>query len=125
VDNQEMGPQHVPTDEEIGKAYEQGKEAIIALFHEVIGQLAARIQVLEDRTAKNSQNSGKPPSSDGLNKPAPKSRRKRHDRKSGGQPGHEGHTLKAVLKPDSVKVHPVQKCEHCQKSLRKVKVERY
>ena len=60
-----------------------------------------------------------------MNKPVPKSRRKRHDRKSGGQPGHEGHTLKAVLKPDCVKVHPVQKCEHCQKSLRKVKVERY
>jgi transposase len=120
-----MEAQHVPTDEEIGKAYEQGKEAIIVLFHEVIGQLAARIQVLEDQTAKNSQNSGKPPSSDGLNKPAPKSRRKRHDRKSGGQPGHEGHTLKAVLKPDCVKVHPVQKCEHCQKSLRRVKVERY
>jgi hypothetical protein len=55
VDNQEMEALHVPTDEEIGKAYEQGKEAIIALFHEVIGPLAARIQVLEDRTAKNSQ----------------------------------------------------------------------
>jgi transposase len=120
-----MGPLHLPTDEEIREAYNQGQEAVIMLFHEVIGQLAGRIQGLEDRVAKNSQNSGKPPSSDGLNKPAPKSRRKRHDRKSGGQPGHEGHTLKAVLKPDRVKVHPVQKCEHCQKSLRKVKVERY
>jgi transposase len=120
-----MEPLQLPTDDEIRNAFNQGQEAVIALFHETIGRLAARIQGLEDRTAKNSQNSGKPPSSDGLNKPAPKSRRKRHDRKSGGQPGHEGHTLKAVLKPDCVKVHAVQKCVHCQKSLRKVKVERY
>ncbi len=42
----------MPTDEEIGKAYDQGKEAIIVLFHDAVRQLAARIQVLEDRTAK-------------------------------------------------------------------------
>jgi len=64
----------LPTDEEIGKAYDQSKEAVIALFHDTIGPLAARIQVLEDYVSKNSRNSGKPPSSDGLNKPAPKSR---------------------------------------------------
>lgn len=115
----------LPTDDEIRKAYNQGQEAVIALFHNAIGQLAAQIQGLEDRVAKNSTNSGKPPSSDGLNKPAPKSRRKRHDRKSGGQPGHEGHTLKMASKPDYVKVHPVRKCQHCQISLRKVKLLRY
>jgi len=115
----------LPTDEEIDKAYDQGKEAVVALFHDTIGQLAARIQVLEDRVSKNSRNSGKPPSSDGLNKPAPKSRRKRHGRKSGGQPGHVGYTLKAVSKPDHVKVHAVHKCQYCQKSLRKAKVQRH
>ena len=115
----------LPTDDEIRKAYDQGKEAVIVLIHDTIRQLAARIQVLEDRVAKNSTNSGKPPSSDGLNKPAPKSRRKRHGRGSGGQPGHVGYTLKAVTKPDSVKVHTVQKCQHCQTSLHKVKVDRY
>lgn len=115
----------LPTDEEIDKAYDQGKEAVVALFHDTIGQLAARIQILEDRISKNSRNSGKPPSSDGLNKPAPKSRRKRHGRKSGGQAGHVGYTLKAVSKPDHVKVHAVGKCQYCQKSLRKAKVLRY
>lgn len=116
---------HLPTDEEIGKAYDQGKEAVIALIHDTLRPLAARIQILEDRVVKNSRNSGKPPSSDGLNKPAPKSRRKRHGRKSGGQFGHVGYTLKAVTKPDHVKVHSVRRCQHCQKSLRKVDVQSY
>lgn len=120
-----MGTIRIPTDEEIGQAYDQGKAAVIALIHETIGRLAERIQVLEDRVSKNSQNSGKPPSSDGLNKPAPKSRRKRSGKKSGGQYGHVGYTLKAVSKPDIVKVYRVQKCAHCQKSLRKMKAERY
>ncbi len=75
---------------------------MIALFHRTVGQLAARIQVLEDRVSKNSRNSGMPPSSDGLNKPAPKRQRKRHGKKSGGQPGHEGHCLKAVAHPEHV-----------------------
>lgn len=115
----------LPTDKEIEEACDQGKEAVIALFHVTIRQLAARIQVLEDRVSKNSRNSGKPPSSDGLDKPAPKSRRKRHGRKSGGQPGHVGYTLKAVSKPDYVKVHSVHQCQYCQKPLGKVRVQRY
>lgn len=113
----------LPSDEEIGAAYEQGKEAVIALFRATIGQLAARVQALEDQKAKNSRNSGKPPSSDGLSKPAPKSLRKRHGKKSGGQPGHEGNTLKAVAHPDWVEVHQVQRCKHCQASLEEVTVE--
>jgi transposase len=116
-----MEAPRLPNDEEIGQIYDQGKEAVIVLIH----RLVERVQALEDRVAKNSRNSGKPPSSDGLNKPAPKSRRKRHGRKSGGQAGHEGHTLKAVSKPDYVKVHSVLRCEHCQRSLRKALVQRY
>ena len=110
----------LPSDEEIGAAYDQGKEAVIALIHQTVGQLAARVQALEDQVAKNSRNSGKPPSSDGLSKPAPKSLRKRHDKKSGGQPGHEGHTLEAVAHPDHEIVHPVPQCAHCQANLEQV-----
>jgi len=116
-----METRHLLTDEEIGEAYDQGKEAVIALIH----RLVERFQALEDRVAKNSQNSGKPPSSDGLNKPAPKSGRKRTGRKSGGQLGHKGYTLKAVSKPDHVKVHPVCECEYCHTSLQKIKAKRY
>jgi transposase len=46
--------------------------AIILELREMIAHLTARIQELEGRLAKNSGNSGKPPSSDGLKKkPAP------------------------------------------------------
>lgn len=110
----------LPSDEEVCAVYDEGKEAVIALFHRTIGQLAARVQALEDRVSKNSRNSGKPPSSDGLAKPAPKSLRKRHGKKTGGQPGHEGHTLKAVTDPDHIQVHSVKQCHHCQASLEAV-----
>jgi transposase len=115
--NKAMEPIHLPSDDEIRTAYQQGEEAIIVLFHQTVGQLAARVQALEDRVSKNSQNSGKPPSSDGFAKPAPKSLRKRHGKKSGGQPGHEGHTLKAVSQPDHIRVYAVKVCRHCQASL--------
>lgn len=113
------------TDKEISLAYDQGKEAVIALFHNTFDQLALRIQALEDRVIKNSRNSGKPPSSDGLSKPAPKSLRKRHGKKSGGQPGHEGHTLKAVKHPDQVTVHQVSYCKHCNTSLEEIASSHY
>ena len=89
--------------EEIREIYRQGEDAVVVLIQQLIAMnkaLEARIQTLEDQLAKNSRNSGKPPSSDGYGKPAPKSLRKRHGRKSGGQPGHPGNTLKAVDQPD-------------------------
>jgi transposase len=120
-----MEPYQLPSDEEVRQAYQQGEEAVIGLFRKLTDNfkvLAARMQALEDRLAKNSSNSGKPPSSDGLNKPSPKSLRKRHGRKSGGQPGHAGHTLKAVEHPDREVVHRVSHCHHCQRSLEEVEV---
>ena len=120
-----MEPLRLPSEEEIGAAYEQGKEAVVTLFHNSLQQLLVHIQALEDQIAKNSRNSGKPPSSDGLNKPAPKSLRKRHRKKSGGQAGHIGDTLKSVEKPDYVHVHPVEHCHYCRSSLRRIKAIRY
>ena len=119
-----MEPFQLPSDEEIRAAYDQGKEAVVELFHRTVGQLAVRVQALEDRVSKNSRNSGKPPSSDGLSKPAPKSQRKRSGRKSGGQPGHKGHTLKVVAHPDQTQVHGVKQCRHCQASLEEVEASR-
>ena len=67
-----MEPYQLPSDEEVRQAYQQGEEAVVGLVRKLTDNfkvLAARMQALEDRLAKNSSNSSKPPSSDGLNKP--------------------------------------------------------
>jgi len=110
----------IPSDEEISVAYEQGKDAVIALFRQTLGELAERLQRVENQTAKNSNNSSKPPSSDGLKK-KPKSLRQNSEKKKGGQPGHSGHTLMQVAKPDCVEVHPVTHCDECQANLENIK----
>jgi transposase len=123
-----MTPSHLPTHEEVHAVYQQGEEAVIALFdglQAVIRALEARVQVLEDQHAKNSNNSSKPPSSDGLQKPHPHSLRPTSGKKSGGQPGHVGATLKAVERPHHTLVHPVNQCSHCQANLETVKVQGY
>ena len=86
--------------------------------------IAERIQKLEDQIAKNSGNSGKPPSSDGLNKKT-QSLRHRSGKKSGGQPGHPGNTLKAVKHPDYLERHDVRYCEHCQANLENVEAKKF
>jgi transposase len=73
----------------------------------------ARIAELERQLAASSRNSSRPPSSDGLDKPSPKSLRGRSGRKPGGQPGHEGRTLRQVEKPDEVVVHEPGACAGC------------
>jgi len=143
----------LPTRDEIHAACLQGEEGVVALIaqlvsafvaslrqqqemasrqqemadrqQELIDQLQARIQVLEDYKAQNSRNSSKPPSSDGLKKPRPKSQRKPSGKKTGGQPGHKGHTLKAVEHPDHIEVYPARQCVHCQASLAEVPASGY
>lgn len=112
----------LPSEEEINVAYDQGRSAVIALIQKMFMALAERIEKLEDRLAKNSSNSGKPPSSDGYEKPAPKSRRKRNGKKSGGQVGHLGSTLKMVAKADKFEVYPVNCCASCKANLKREKV---
>jgi hypothetical protein len=59
------------------------------------------VKSLENQIKTNSNNSSKPPSSDGLKKKT-KSLRKPSDKKTGGQPDHEGHTLEQVENPDEI-----------------------
>ena len=76
--------------------------AIIIALQKQLAEQAALIQELRDQLAKNSRNSGKPPSSDGLKKPRTRSLRRKTGRRSGGQEGHEGHTLQMVAQPDHI-----------------------
>src|SRR4051794_4190775 len=66
------------------------QERIIAQLQVRIAEQDAEIAELRRQLAASSRNSSKPPSSDGLDKPAPKSLRGRSGRKPGGQPGREG-----------------------------------
>lgn len=92
-----------------------------ALVRDLAAQVTAlqsKVVELEARLAINSRNSSKPPSSDGLSKPKPKSLRKRGERPTGGQKGHKGHSLKKVAEPDRIVMHsPPSHCEVCQRPL--------
>ena len=82
------------------------------------------IQQLQDQLAKDSHNSGKPPSSDGLKKGRRKSLRRAGERPRGGQRGHKGRTLMQVAEPDHLIVHKLADCPHCQTDLRAEAVTR-
>lgn len=95
-------------------------EELAALVVELSGRLEtanARIAELEARLGKNSRNSSRPPSSDGLDKPAPKSLRKKSGRRPGGQAGHRGQTLCRVEDPAERERHEPVCCRGCGSDL--------
>jgi transposase len=89
------------------------RDARLAAQDARIVEQDARIAELERRLAACSRNSSKPPSGDGLDKPAPKSLRGRLGRKPGGQPRREGRTLRQLAVPDEVVVHEPGACAGC------------
>jgi len=111
--------------EQFLETYNKGPEAVYQLvtmlmesntkLSEQVTILEARVKDLEERLNQNSGNSSKPPSSDEFVKP--KSRRKKSGKKSGGQKGHKGQTLKMSDTPDSTITYPVETCQGCGKSL--------
>src|SRR5262245_38854026 len=91
-------------------------QAETASLREQVRALVARVQELEGRLAKDSHNSSKPPSSDGLAR-KPKSLRPKSGKKTGGQPGHHGHHLRLVAQPDVGVLYRPAICGACQHSL--------
>src|SRR5260370_39179908 len=83
---------------------------------EQLAQANARIKELEDRLAKDSRTSSKPPSSDGL-AGLPRSTRRPSGKRPGGQAGHPGHTLAMVEQPDEVVRHRPMVCRQCREDL--------
>jgi len=85
----------------------------------LIDALFARLDAVEAKLGMTSENSNKPPSSDGLaKKPKTSSLRGKSDKSVGGQPGHKGSTLKRVAKPTSTEDHlPPSHCNDCHSAL--------
>ena len=119
------------TEESIIKSYNEGIDAVISLvkdlnydFVKQMGSLTSEINVLksanlefskriaelEARLNKNSNNSSKPPSTDGYKKTI-KNNRVKSGKHTGGQYGHEGHTLLKVENPDYKVDAPIK--DHC------------
>lgn len=97
---------------ELSKLSHEQKDELIRMLWpliEQVQQLQARVAELEARLLKDSHNSHKPPSSDGLKKT--RSQRESSGKAPGGQAGHKGHGLKRVGTPDTVIEHRLP--EHC------------
>ena len=96
---------------------------LTGLSHEdkdrLIDALFARLDAVEAKLGMNSENSSKPPSSDGLaKKQKTTSLRGKSDKTVGGQPGHKGSTLKRVAEPTSTQDHPTPShCNRCHSAL--------
>jgi len=96
-------------------------EAAYLKQREVITALEQRIDALERQVALSSTTSSRPPSSDGLKKPPAQKRtqslRGKSDRKTGGQPGHKGKTLRQTATPDHIINHYPEICGACGAAL--------
>jgi transposase len=123
-----MAPPVTIPPEEIRAVYAAGPDAVVALVERLLGiiadqqvqitTLSERVAALEAQLAKDSHNSGKPPSSDGLAKSKkPASLRGKSGKPPGGQPGHPGETLRMTETPDRVEVHAPAGCAACGTSL--------
>jgi transposase len=93
-----------------------------------IGFLEDRVVQLEKelakyRTPKNSSNSSIPPSKDENRPKKTQSLREESVKKSGGQPGHEGHTLEMRAVPDVITDHIPGFCSCCGEDLSPIGAE--
>lgn len=89
-------------------------EAEVGRLQAEVARLQAENAELRRQLEKNSQNSHKPPSSDGYRKKRVQPAMPKGEKRAvGGQVGHKGKTLRQVEKPDRVKVHLPEHCVVC------------
>lgn len=95
-------------------------QATILELREVIKQQAGIIERLQrenaelkERLNKNSRNSSKPPSSDGLAKPRPSSLHQKSGKKPGAQKGHPGHGFSLMAPVTDTVIHKPAQCAEC------------
>ena len=98
------------------------RDAEIAELRMQLSAVQSQLADLAAQVKANSRNSSKPPSSDGLGKPAPKSLRGRSGRKPGRPKGQPGATMELSEHPDKTVKHRPSKCSCCGKSLKKAPV---
>jgi len=96
--------------------YEGLKRTILEMSN-MIEKLTRRIEELESQLSKNSSNSHKPPSSDGLKKKI-KNNREKSGKQQGAQPGHKGTTLQFSEQPDETISCKVEGYCECGEDLR-------
>ena len=90
--------------------------ATVDSMNQTIFELNQTIRELKEQLNKNSKNSSKPPSSDGLKKPAVKkdrSLRESSGKKQGAQEGHNGTHLSVTISPNHTQNHMHSDCEGC------------
>jgi len=102
----QLRKEHVELKEEVAR-----KERRIEELEGLLMSALLRIEELERRLAKDSHNSSKPPSSDGLKRKG--KQRQTSSKPKGGQAGHPGHALQFVEIPDQVITHRPSHCEVC------------
>jgi transposase len=91
----------------------------MAALEQMVATLRQEVADLRRQLGKDSTNSSKPPSSDGFKK-KPRilsSPRDTSEKKSGGQAGHKGDTLKRIETPDKIEHHTADTCKHCTAGL--------
>src|SRR5260221_12674037 len=84
-----------------------------AALREKTAVLLEQVEHREARLAKDSHNSSKPPSSDGLARKT-RSLRRKSGKKAGGQLGHHGQTLRLAATPDELFEHRPAVCAASQ-----------
>ena len=91
--------------------------ALLTAVGDQVAGLQAQVADLAAKAGQNSKNSSKPPSPDGLGKPAPKSLRGKSGRKPGRPKGQPGVTMQLSDDPGRVVRHEPASCRDCAAGL--------